>query len=158
MVVVRRKRDITARITGEGIERNDYLGRRRWVVERTVAWLNGWIRSKRRSIDIDMEIRVIGRIFSVVRIDTRTTSALELLDVQHPHSTSPSSMPLITYLSPVKTRHSRPSLDGICDLGYVLGGVSLLQGVTDKWIFPRDRYLALKAARVLDQYTRIWDG
>jgi transposase len=26
------------------------------------------------------------------------------------------------------------------------------------WIFPRDRYFAVKAARVLDLYQRIWDG
>ena len=34
-----RKLSITARIARRGIERNDRLGRHRWVVERTHAWL-----------------------------------------------------------------------------------------------------------------------
>lgn len=35
-------RAITARIARLGIERNDRLGRHRWVVERTHAWLAGF--------------------------------------------------------------------------------------------------------------------
>lgn len=34
-----RKLGITARIARRGIERNDRLGRHRWVVDRTHAWL-----------------------------------------------------------------------------------------------------------------------
>jgi len=34
-----RKRHITPRIARKGIERSDRLGRHRWVVERTLAWL-----------------------------------------------------------------------------------------------------------------------
>jgi transposase len=33
------RRGITARIARRGIESKDRLGRRRWVVERTMAWL-----------------------------------------------------------------------------------------------------------------------
>jgi IS5 family transposase len=35
-----RRRHITPRIARKGIERSDRLGRHRWVVERTLAWLN----------------------------------------------------------------------------------------------------------------------
>jgi IS5 family transposase len=35
-----RRRHVTARIARRGIERSDRLGRHRWVVERTLAWLN----------------------------------------------------------------------------------------------------------------------
>jgi transposase len=37
-------RGITVRIARKGIERNDRLGRHRWVVERTVSWLTGYHR------------------------------------------------------------------------------------------------------------------
>ena len=42
-----RRRHITPRIARRGIERSDRLGRHRWVVERTLAWLN---RFRRRTI------------------------------------------------------------------------------------------------------------
>ena len=35
-----RRRGIKSRIARKGIERSDRLGRHRWVVERTLAWLN----------------------------------------------------------------------------------------------------------------------
>ncbi len=35
-----RRRHIVPRIARRGIERSDRLGRPRWVVERTLAWLN----------------------------------------------------------------------------------------------------------------------
>jgi IS5 family transposase len=35
-----RERGITPRIARRGVERSDRLGRHRWVVERTLAWLN----------------------------------------------------------------------------------------------------------------------
>lgn len=35
-----RRRRITHRIARKGVERPDRLGRHRWVVERTLAWLN----------------------------------------------------------------------------------------------------------------------
>ena len=35
-----RKRRIKHRIARKGVERSDRLGRHRWVVERTLAWLN----------------------------------------------------------------------------------------------------------------------
>ncbi len=35
-----RRRHIVPRIARRGIERSDRLGRHRWVVERTLAWLN----------------------------------------------------------------------------------------------------------------------
>ncbi len=33
--------DITVRIAREGIESKDKLGKRRWVIERTMAWFTG---------------------------------------------------------------------------------------------------------------------
>ena len=36
----RRRRHITARIARRGVESSEKLGRHRWVVERTLAWLN----------------------------------------------------------------------------------------------------------------------
>ena len=48
-----RARSITPRIARRGVERNDRLGRHRWVVERTLAWLNRFrrltIRYERRA-------------------------------------------------------------------------------------------------------------
>ncbi|MFC0039630.1 IS5 family transposase [Actinomadura rayongensis] len=41
-------RGITPRIAHRGIERSNRLGRHRWVVERTVSWLNGFRRLHRR--------------------------------------------------------------------------------------------------------------
>jgi transposase len=38
------RRRITVRIARKGIERSDRLGRQRWVVERTLAWLNRYRR------------------------------------------------------------------------------------------------------------------
>jgi transposase len=39
-----RARHITPRIARKGVERSDRLGRHRWVVERTLAWLNRYRR------------------------------------------------------------------------------------------------------------------
>ncbi len=48
-----RKRHIVPRIARRGVERSDRLGRHRWVVERTLAWLNRFrrltIRYERRA-------------------------------------------------------------------------------------------------------------
>ena len=43
-----RRRRIKARIARKGIERSDRLGRHRWKVERTLAWLNRFRRLKIR--------------------------------------------------------------------------------------------------------------
>ena len=43
-----RRRHITPRIARRGIERGDRLGRHRWVVERTLSWLNRFRRLKVR--------------------------------------------------------------------------------------------------------------
>jgi transposase len=43
-----RKRRITPRIARRGIESSQRLGRHRWVVERTMSWLNGYRRLHRR--------------------------------------------------------------------------------------------------------------
>ncbi|WP_443074395.1 IS5 family transposase [Streptomyces sp. NBC_01462] len=43
-----RQRSITPRIARKGIESSERLGRHRWVVERTVAWLNAFRRLHRR--------------------------------------------------------------------------------------------------------------
>jgi transposase len=39
-----RRRRITPRITRRGIETGERLGRHRWVVERSLAWLTGYRR------------------------------------------------------------------------------------------------------------------
>ena len=39
-----RRRRIKSRIARRGVERSDRLGRHRWVVERTLAWLNRYRR------------------------------------------------------------------------------------------------------------------
>jgi IS5 family transposase len=48
-----RKRHIKPRIARRGVERSDRLGRHRWVVERTLAWLKRYrrlaVRHERRS-------------------------------------------------------------------------------------------------------------
>jgi IS5 family transposase len=43
-----RKRGITPRIARRGIESRERLGRYRWVVERTLSWLNRFRRLKVR--------------------------------------------------------------------------------------------------------------
>lgn len=43
-----RKRGITPRIARRSVESNERLGRHRWVVERTLAWLNRYRRLKVR--------------------------------------------------------------------------------------------------------------
>lgn len=43
-----RKRSITPRIARRGIESSEKLGRHRWVVERTLSWLNRYRRLKVR--------------------------------------------------------------------------------------------------------------
>jgi IS5 family transposase len=43
-----RKRGITPRIARRGIESSERLGRHRWVVERTLSWLNRFRRLKVR--------------------------------------------------------------------------------------------------------------
>jgi transposase len=58
-----RRRGITPRIARRGIESSERLGRYRWVVERTLAWLNQFrrlrIRSERRS-DIHLAFLHLG--------------------------------------------------------------------------------------------------
>jgi IS5 family transposase len=39
-----RKRGITVRIAGKGIESSEKLGKHRWVIERCIAWLFGYRR------------------------------------------------------------------------------------------------------------------
>lgn len=39
-----RERRIVPRIARRGIDRNDRLGRHRWKIERTLAWLTGYRR------------------------------------------------------------------------------------------------------------------
>lgn len=54
-----RRRGIRCRIARKGIERNDRLGRHRWVVERTHAWLAafGKLRTRfERSIDTHLAL------------------------------------------------------------------------------------------------------
>jgi transposase len=43
-----RRRQIVPRIARRGIEASDRLGRHRWMVERTMSWLNGCRRLHRR--------------------------------------------------------------------------------------------------------------
>ncbi len=43
-----RKRGITPRIARRGVESSEQLGRHRWVVERTLAWLNRFRRLRVR--------------------------------------------------------------------------------------------------------------
>jgi len=58
-----RKRSITPRIARRGIESSERLGRHRWVVERTLSWLNRYrrlrIRYERRA-DIHLAFLHIG--------------------------------------------------------------------------------------------------
>jgi len=58
-----RKRNITPRIARRGIESSERLGRHRWVVERTLAWLNRYrrlrVRYERRA-DIHEAFLLIG--------------------------------------------------------------------------------------------------
>jgi IS5 family transposase len=48
-----RRRHVKSRIARKGVERSDRLGRHRWVVERTLAWLKRYrrlaVRHERRS-------------------------------------------------------------------------------------------------------------
>lgn len=58
-----RKRRIMPRIARRGIESRDRLGRHRWVVERTLAWLNRFRRLKvryERRDDIHQAFLTIG--------------------------------------------------------------------------------------------------
>ncbi len=61
------QRGITPRIARKGIERNDRLGRYRWVVERTHAWFAGMgklrIRFERR---IDIHLALLSLACSVI--------------------------------------------------------------------------------------------
>jgi transposase len=43
-----RERDIISRIARRGVESSQRLGRHRWVIEHTLAWLNGYRRLHRR--------------------------------------------------------------------------------------------------------------
>jgi transposase len=43
-----RQRGITARIARRGVESSERLGRHRWTIERTGAWLGGWRRLRIR--------------------------------------------------------------------------------------------------------------
>ena len=58
-----RRRSIRPRIARRGVEASQRLGRHRWVVERTFAWLNGFrrlaIRYERRA-DIHYALTVLG--------------------------------------------------------------------------------------------------
>ena len=58
-----RQRAIAPRIARRGVETSDRLGRHRWVVERTFAWLNRFrrlsVRYERR-LDIHMAFTVLG--------------------------------------------------------------------------------------------------
>ena len=58
-----RARSIKPRIARRGVERNDRLGRHRWVVERTLAWLNRFrrltVRYERRA-DIHLAFVTLG--------------------------------------------------------------------------------------------------
>lgn len=58
-----RKRGITPRIARRGVESTERLGRHRWVVERTLAWLNHYrrltIRYERR-LDIHKAFLYLG--------------------------------------------------------------------------------------------------
>jgi transposase len=58
-----RRRHIKARIARRGVESRDRLGRHRWVVERTLAWLNRFrrltIRYERRA-DIHQAFLTLG--------------------------------------------------------------------------------------------------
>ena len=58
-----RKRGITPRIARRGVESSERLGRYRWVVERTISWLNRYrrlrIRYERRA-DIHLAFLHIG--------------------------------------------------------------------------------------------------
>jgi IS5 family transposase len=58
-----RRRGIKARIARRGVERADRLGRHRWVVERTLAWLNRFrrltVRYERRA-DIHQAFLLLG--------------------------------------------------------------------------------------------------
>jgi len=57
------KRAIVSRIARRGIESSQKLGRHRWVVERTFAWLNGFrrlrVRYERRA-DIHLAFLLLG--------------------------------------------------------------------------------------------------
>jgi transposase len=57
------KRRIKVRIARKGVERSDRLGRHRWVVERTLAWLNHFrrlrVRDERRA-DIHQAFLTLG--------------------------------------------------------------------------------------------------
>jgi IS5 family transposase len=63
---VLRKRGITPRIARRGIESSEKLGRHRWVIERTFAWLNRFrrltIRYERR-LDIHEAFLQLGCAF-----------------------------------------------------------------------------------------------
>jgi len=58
-----RKRGIVPRIARRGVESSERLGRHRWVVERTLVWLNRFrgltVRYKRRA-DIHQAFRSLG--------------------------------------------------------------------------------------------------
>ncbi len=66
-----KRRGIMDRIARRGIERNDRLGRHRWVVERTHAWLAAFgklrIRFERR---IDIHVALLSLACSVICVRT----------------------------------------------------------------------------------------
>ncbi len=70
-----RKRHITPRIARRGIERSDRLGRHRWVVERTLAWLNRFrrltIRYERRADIHDAFLKLGCALICLRRIEGR---------------------------------------------------------------------------------------
>ncbi|WP_146095428.1 transposase [Xanthomonas theicola] len=77
-----KERGITPRIARKGIERNDRLGRHRWVVERTHAWFAGMgklrIRFERR-IDIHLAWLSLACSIICLRLLLPTTSSRVLL-------------------------------------------------------------------------------
>ncbi len=66
-----RRRGITPRIAQRGVETSERLGRYRWVIERTFAWLNRFrrltIRYERR-IDIHGAFTSIAYSLSTIRV------------------------------------------------------------------------------------------
>jgi transposase len=58
-----RKRGIIARIARRGIESRERLGRHRWVVERTFAWLKNYRRLRirfERRLDVHYALVALG--------------------------------------------------------------------------------------------------
>ena len=62
-----KRRGITARIGRKGIERNDRLGRHRWVVARTHAWFAGMGKVRTRfERRIDLHLALLSLACSII--------------------------------------------------------------------------------------------